>query len=106
MNTTHPPKPDNPPNEHRPNGLPPNQTFQTTHPPKQGLFPPRRPTRQGHHVPYTRFGGCVVLVDQAQGKTRDHAATHTPPDPRLPATYMRTKQIWHHTPASAGVWQY
>ncbi|KAF9504891.1 hypothetical protein BS47DRAFT_1368472 [Hydnum rufescens UP504] len=60
-------------------------------PAKAGLFPPRRPTRRGHRVPYTRFGGCVVLVGtfyratpdptNAQIRPRakhDHAATHTP----------------------------
>ncbi|KAF9513108.1 hypothetical protein BS47DRAFT_1362667 [Hydnum rufescens UP504] len=26
-------------------------------PTEAGLFPPRRPTRRGHRVPYTRFGG-------------------------------------------------
>ncbi|KAF9520168.1 hypothetical protein BS47DRAFT_1357661 [Hydnum rufescens UP504] len=56
-------------------------------PTEAGLFPPRRPTRRGHRVPYTRFGGYILprdtrpdeCTDQAQGKTQDHAATHTPP---------------------------
>ncbi|KAF9515382.1 hypothetical protein BS47DRAFT_1361095 [Hydnum rufescens UP504] len=46
-------------------------------------------------------------VDQAQGKTRDHAATHTP-RPRFPATYkrnphtMRPPKSWMNpTPALA-----
>ncbi|KAF9509667.1 hypothetical protein BS47DRAFT_1365128 [Hydnum rufescens UP504] len=41
---------------------PPNQTFQTTHLPKQVCgnirsFPSAKTHRRGHHVPYTRFGG-------------------------------------------------
>ncbi|KAF9512229.1 hypothetical protein BS47DRAFT_1363250 [Hydnum rufescens UP504] len=100
----HPPaKTDNPPNEHGPNGLRQTKlskphTHQSGCVVILGLFPPRRPTRRGHRVPYTRFGGCVVLVvyrdakrvhftmqhltrrmhRSGQGKTRDHAATHTP----------------------------
>ncbi|KAF9511184.1 hypothetical protein BS47DRAFT_1364015 [Hydnum rufescens UP504] len=132
------PRNEHPPHEHPPNENSPNENSPYEHhppaktrqsasrarakqppakpncpnhtPTSAGLFPPRRPTRRGHRVPYTRFGGYILLcdirpdecTDQAQGKTRDHAATHTP-DPRLPATYMRTKQIQRHTPAEAGV---
>ncbi|KAF9508175.1 hypothetical protein BS47DRAFT_1366171 [Hydnum rufescens UP504] len=40
-------------------------------PAEAGLFPPRRPTRRGHRVPYTRFGGCVVLVGTFYHATPD-----------------------------------
>ncbi|KAF9513356.1 hypothetical protein BS47DRAFT_1362547 [Hydnum rufescens UP504] len=106
-NTTRPPKPNNPPNEHGPNSLPPNQTFQTTHLPKWVFSLHEDPPDEDivYHTPASVGVWYYVprcQKNQAQGKTWDHAATHTP-DPQLPATYMRTKQIWRHTPASAGI---
>ncbi|KAF9504060.1 hypothetical protein BS47DRAFT_1369063 [Hydnum rufescens UP504] len=86
-----PPKPDNPPNEHGPNGLLPNQTFQTTHPPKQVFSLCEDPPDEDivYHTP--------ASADQAQGKTRDHTATHTPPSSTSRNIYEDETNMVPHT---------
>ncbi|KAF9506347.1 hypothetical protein BS47DRAFT_1367452 [Hydnum rufescens UP504] len=109
-NTTHPPKPDNPPNEHGPNGLPPNQTFQTTHPLKRVFSLCEDPPDEDivYHTPASAGTFYRATPNPTNAQIRPRAKHRTtqppiPPDPRLPATYTRTKQIQCHTPTLAGI---
>ncbi|KAF9506770.1 hypothetical protein BS47DRAFT_1367127 [Hydnum rufescens UP504] len=57
-----------------------------------------------------RYIHCTISnpIDAQAGSRMRHGTAQPPipPNPRFSAMYTRTKQIWHHTPAEAGVWQY